>query len=294
MSWFVLALIAPLLWAVVALIDDHLLRNVYRSATFATVISGVFGFLPAVYIALFHPPAALSSPLIAAALAAGLLTVLYYFFYFRTLDSDEPSIAVALNNMAPALVAVLAFFFLAERLSALQYLGVMILICSSFALAVQDVKKFKFASSIWFAMCGALAYSLASIFAKYAYEQASFTDVYFWISIGFGLAGLNAFAFLKKEERTQARQLLKKGKIMAILIGAEFLNIAAELVQGAAINGGPVTVVRALEGLQPLYMLAIAIILAGFFPNHFRERKDSRFYIKIIFMAFMVVGLFML
>src|SRR4051812_1854468 len=124
MSWFTLALIAPLIWAFVNLIDDHLLKNVYRSATFGAVISGIFGFVPAIYIFLFRDPENLPLKIIASALAAGMLTVLFYYFYFRTLDNDDPSVAIALNNISPALVLVLAFIILGERLHGLQYLGI--------------------------------------------------------------------------------------------------------------------------------------------------------------------------
>lgn len=294
MSWFVLALIAPLLWAVVNLIDDHLLSNVYRSAAIGTVISGIAGFMPAIYLGLFNPPESLPSRVIAFALTAGLLTVLFYYFYFRTLDSDDPSVAIALNNIAPALVLILAFAILDEKLQLSQYIGVLMIITGSFVLAALDIRKLKFATSIWFAICGSLAYATVSILAKYAYEQSTFSTVYFWISVGFGLGGLIAFCFLKDTKQFGTIIGRNKKKLIAVLVGAELINIAAEVVQGAAISGGPVGIVRGLEGIQPLYVLAIGIILGQFFPRHFRERKDGRFYKKIGCMSFMLVGIFLL
>jgi drug/metabolite transporter (DMT)-like permease len=294
MNWFVLALIAPLLWACGNLLDDHLLKNVFKNAAFAAVIAGVFGSLPAIYIYWFSRPSSIAPKLILYAISAGILTVLFYYFYFRTLESDEPSVAIALNNITPVIVLFLAFFILHEKLRLLQYLGVSIIITSSFALSAINIKKFKFSRSIEFASYGAVAYALAAILAKYSYERASFTNVYFWISIGYGIAGIAAFLLLR--DRRQFRFLLSRGqkRIAAILIGAELINTAGELVQGAAMKGGPVTIVRALEGIQPLYVLLLGVILAQFFPLYFRERRDQRFRVKIICMIFMVAGLFML
>ncbi|MEK7059802.1 MAG: DMT family transporter [Patescibacteria group bacterium] len=294
MSWFVLALIAPLVWAVVNLIDDHLLRSVYRSATIGAVLSGVIGFLPALYIYIFHQPQVAEPKLILSAVAAGMLTVLFYYFYFRTLQTDDPSVAIALNNLAPAIVPFLAFFLLSERLQPLQYAGIGIIVIASSLIGALDIKKLKFAKSVWYALCGAICYAMVSILAKYAYEGASFGDIYFWIAVGFGVGGIIAFILLK--EKNQLRQLIssKDKKLVTLLLGVELLNMAGELIQGAAINGGPVSIVRGLEGIQPLYVLTIGIVLARFLPNHFRERRDERFNKKIICMGFMIVGLFML
>lgn len=294
MSWFVLALIAPLVWAIVNLIDDHLLKNVYRSATFGAVMSGIVGFVPATYLYVRYGLDHLAPSLIVAAIAAGASTVIFYYFYFRTLESDEPSVAIALNNIAPAIVLVLAYFLLQEKLHTLQYVGIAILLTGSVALTVLDVKKMKLSRVAWLALCGAIAYALASIFAKYAYQHASFHDVYFWISIGFGLGGGVAFLCLKDKHHLRRLLNLRQKRLAIVLIGVEVLNIAGEVIQGLAIHGGPVTIVRALEGIQPLYVLAIGIIMAQFFPRHFRERKDARFRKKLVCMSFMVLGLFML
>ncbi len=294
MSWFTLALIAPLIWACVNLLDDHLLRNVYRSAMFGTAISGIFGVLPAVCIYCFAHPQTLESKFIVCAIIAGFLTAVFHYFYFKTLENEDPSVAIALNNLAPAIVPFLAFFILHEKLDLLQYIGLAIIVFGSFALSAIDIKRLRFTSAILYAIYAAAAYALISIFAKYAYQGGSFASVFIWISIGYGIGGLAALALLK--DKSQIRGIFNKSqkRLMAILAGVELLDITGELVQGAAISGGPVTVVRGLEGIQPLYVLLIGIVLSRFLPRHFRERHDSRFNKKIICIIFMLAGLFMI
>lgn len=42
MTWLVLALAAVALWAIVNLIDDNMIRDVYPSVNFAVIISGLY------------------------------------------------------------------------------------------------------------------------------------------------------------------------------------------------------------------------------------------------------------
>ena len=76
MSWFYLALLAPLLYAVVNLIDDNLLQHVYESPYVGTAISGIFGALPLISL-LFLNSTGISKQLGGLALLAGFLTTLY-------------------------------------------------------------------------------------------------------------------------------------------------------------------------------------------------------------------------
>ncbi len=261
---------------------------------FGAAISGIIGFLPAAFIYFFVQPPSVSSKLAICGLTAGALTVLFYYFYFKTLENDEPSVAIALNNLAPGLVPFLAFFILDEKLHVLQYVGLAMIVLGSFALTVIDLKKLRFTAAVWFAVNGAIAYALVSIFAKYAYERASFPSIYFWISTGFGVGGVVAFLLLRDWQQLRVVINRKRKKLLMVLVGVELLNMAGELIQGAAINGGPVTIVRGLEGIQPLYVLIIGIVLSRFLPNHFRERHDGRFNKKVICMIFMIAGLFMI
>jgi hypothetical protein len=172
--------------------------------------------------------------------------------------------------------------------------GLAMMLFGSFVLAAVDIKNFRFTSAVWFALYGAIVYAVVSIFAKYAYNGASFSGVFLWVSIGFGVGGLIAFVLHKDKKQFRILFTQRDKKIPLILLGDELLEISGELVQGAAIHGGPVTVVRGLEGIQPLYVLAIGIILSQFFPRYFREHRDERFRKKVLCMIFMIVGLFMI
>lgn len=290
--WFIAALFATLLWAIVNLIDDNLLKNVYRSARFGAMISGLFGFIPSFYLFVTNESLSLDPLIVCPAVAAGVLTIVFYYFYFRTLDADDPSIAVAINNLSPALVSFLAFFMIGEFVGVRQYLGLGIVVVMAFMLVLTDAKKLKFSRAIVYGGIGAFVYAIVSILAKYAYSHADFKDVYVWVTFGFGIGGL-CFWLLGASRKGEYKNILKKASplVLVVLVFGEFINIAAELSQGYAISSGPVSLVRGIEGSQPLFVLAIGMLLQPFFPKNFREKIDKRLPRKIFCMLCMIVGL---
>ena len=129
MSWFYFALLAPALWAAVVIIDDNLIRGVYRSAHFGTIISGLFN-LVALTIPFFVRIARPDLNSLALALVAGFLIICFYFFYFRSLELTSPSIVQGLLNFTVIFIPLLAYLVLGEVLTSRQYLGFFIVMAS--------------------------------------------------------------------------------------------------------------------------------------------------------------------
>lgn len=293
-NWLYLALIAPLLWSAVVLIDDNLLRRVYRSAGFAAMAAGLFGVFPFLFFAVSDQNPIPEPKLLAIAIATGVITVCFYYFYFKALSQDEPSTTIAILNLAPVMVLVLAAVYLHEQLSTNQYVGIAIILAASFYLSVRDIKKFRFSRSILFCVIAALFFAVGSITAKYAYEQAPFRTIFPWISFGYFVAGATILSFGRYH--TQTKKLIKKSGVLlfGVLIFVEILNLAGEFVQGLAISRGPVTVIRTIEGLQPIYILLFAILLKPLFPSYFREQIDKKLPAKLLSMLVMIGGLYLL
>lgn len=293
-NWLLLALIAPLLWALVVLIDDNLLRKVYRSAGFGAMVAGLFGIFPFLYLSITNDTYTLPPRVMAAAITAGILTVGFYYFYFKALATEEPSTAVAMLNLMPVLVVVLAAIFLKETLVFKQYLGLGAIILSSTYLGLLEARRLKFSKATGYIFMGVILIAVASILSKYSYDQATFRTVFAWVSFGLFVAGASIFIFAK--HGPEARRIARKSglSLVLVLITIEILNFGAEFTQGLAISRGPVSAVRAIEGVQPLYMLLLAIILGPVMPAFFREQIDKKFPKKVITMLLMIGGLYLI
>ncbi|HVX57843.1 MAG TPA: EamA family transporter [Candidatus Saccharimonadales bacterium] len=290
MSWFYLALLAPLLYAVVVLFDDSLLRFVYKSPYIGTIAAGFFGILP--LVAVLFRAVSIPANLALLALLAGFLTITYYFFYFKGLEVEAPSVVIALFNLAPATIPVLAHFLVHEDLQGIQLLGFLIILLASTAIAVVDIKSFKFSDALLPVLIAVICMDAASIITKHVYEHAQFFSAYMYFCMGMGLGGL-AFLLLNFSENKKNLASIGKvlKKVLPFFIAAELCNVAAEFTINLAISRGPVSLVKAIEGVQPMFMLVIALLLYPIAPKFFREAEEGGVVRKFALMAVAVVGL---
>lgn len=292
-QWFLLALIAPALFALINIIDDNLLRNVYRSAHFGAIISGLFGLLP--LGALFFVDISVPTPFVAAlGLLAGFLTVMYYYFYFRGLEVEKPSVVISLFSLAPALIPFLAYFFLKEVLTLNQYLGFGIILFSSLAISATDIKKFKFSPAFLLVGFGAFIFAVVSVIGKYVYTEVDFWTGYMLFSMGMGLGALFLVISTKKgrDFGKEFKKNFKKWILVFTLV--ELLGISAEFVGNLAISKGPVSIVKVVEGVQPIYVLLFAVLFFPFFPKYLRDAAGKNKLRNGFLMLLMIGGLYLI
>jgi drug/metabolite transporter (DMT)-like permease len=291
MSWFYLALLAPLMYAIVNLLDDNLLSFVYKSPYLACVSVGFFGATPLLSRFFIHSPA-LSLQLALLAIGAGMLTLGYYFFYFKGLQADSPSVVIALFSLAPATIPFFAHLIVHEQLSGGEIVGFLIVLLASLGMGVTSVRKLTFSGALLPVVIAVIMLDALSIMIKYDYQRAAFYPVYLYFSIGMGLGSL-FFLFLRFQENKQGILEIKKRikKLLPLFIVAELVGLGAELTLNLAISRGPVSLVKVIESIQPMFVLLIALALYPFYPKLFREAKEGRLIRKFSLMAAALIGL---
>lgn len=291
MSWFYLALLAPLLYAIVNLLDDNLLSFVYESPYLATVSAGFYGALPLLSRIFLHAHT-LSLELSLLSIGAGCLTLGYYFFYFKGLESDSPSIVIALFSLAPATIPFFAHFIVHEHLSLAEISGFTIVLLASLGLAGSDLRRLKFSKALVPVAIAVIFMDALSLMTKYAYQRADFYSVYIYFSIGMGLGGI-FFLLLKFKQNKVGILRIKKRikKLLPVFVAAELIGLAAELTLNLAISRGPVSLVKVIEGIQPVFVLLIALALYPRSPKFFREAEDGHPRRKFALMLIVIAGL---
>lgn len=292
MDWLYLALLTPLLWSMVVLIDDNLLQRVYRGPQVGAFITGLFGALPLLSL-LWRDMTPVPAKIAAIGMAAGFMSITYYYYYFKALEKESPSVVIAILCLAPVILPFLAYLVLGESLSVRQVTGFAIVVAASFLLAATDIRKFKFSKAMLPTLVAAGIYALVSLSTKYTYDHVDFYTGYMYFACGAGLGGLlYLYALLYLKKGRAVKEILQKNSllILIVLAVAEFINIAAEFLQNLAISRGPVSLVRAVENVQPIYMLLIALLLYPFFPAFFREAKEGRVKVKLVLMTVIVIG----
>ncbi|HUD07074.1 MAG TPA: DMT family transporter [Candidatus Saccharimonadales bacterium] len=294
MSWLYFALAAPFLYAIVNLIDDNLLRFVYKSPWLAATIGGLFGALPLLSRIFIHTSSVPALYIFMAILSGFLLTV-FYLFYFRALSSSYPSVVVAFLNLVPATLIFLSYFLLHENLYFIQILGFTIVLLASILLTLSfpDLKNFWSAEVILPTLVAVVLIDAISLLMKDSYNHAQFYPLYMYYSAGLGLGGIVFLVFhFITGKQSEIRKLGSSfKKVVPIFLIAEVLNLVSELCINLATSKGPVSLVRVIEGIQPLFVLLIALILYPFAPRFFREAGGGGNFRKFVLMVVAVWGI---
>jgi drug/metabolite transporter (DMT)-like permease len=212
------------------------------------------------------------------AVAAGFLTLVYYFFYFKGLESDSPSIVIALFGLAPATIPLLAHFLVHERLFAMEIVGFMIVLIASLGLAVTDVRRFKFSKALMPMVMAVVFMDAVSIMTKYVYQQTDFYPAYLYFSVGMGLGGV-FFLLLKFSDNKKAIRTIGKTikKLLPVFVVAELFGLSAEFTLNLAISRGPVSLVKVIEGVQPMFVLLISFGLYPLLPSTLEKPEPAGF-----------------
>lgn len=291
MSWFYLALLAPLLYAVVNLLDDNLLRHVYKSPYLGTIVSGLFAGLPLLilpFVTLPYTP----TNLMILAIVTGILNLVFIYFYFVSLGEGSPSTVVAVLGLSPAILPLLAAVFLNERLAGLQLVGLGLVVLASVGLSLSGRQKNSF-KAITPLLLASTILCANSLLLKYVFDRADFLSVYLLFSLGMMLGGclFTGFLIAKKDNELLASFRQTTKKFFLLFLVTELVGISAEFVLNLAISKGPVSAVRIIENIQPVYVLVIALLLYPFYPKLFREAGEGKLVKKFSLMAVIVFGL---
>ena len=83
----------------------------------------------------------------------------------------------------------------------------------------------------------------------------------------------------------------KLAKLLPIFIGAELLALSAEFTLNLAVSKGSVSLVKVIGGVQPMFVLIIALLLFPFWPKFFREASEGHLIRKFALMIVIVAGL---
>lgn len=292
MDWFYLALLAPAIWAIVNLIDDNLIRGLYKNPSSATIMSGIVAFLPLLSL-IFLDITIPSIGVMLISLLAGFFLIASYWLYFKSLLIEMPSITITLWKLSPIFVSLLAFLFLGETLAINQYAGFILVLGASLAISATNIKKFQFSKAWYLMVFASLLTAIYAVLVKHVYSNVDFWSGFIFVSLGMGAGGVLLFT-LSKEGRGFFTELNKKSKWLPLILLPNILNIIGVLIFNLAVSRGPVSLVKVIEGVHPIYVLIFSLLLYPLFPKYFREAMSKGKLKKILLMIVMILGLYLI
>lgn len=295
MNWFIIAILAPLFWAVSNFIDKFLISKYFKSDTGTLVMySSLIGLPIAILIAIFKPEV-LSLNLITALLVIfnSFLFLLYLFPYFKALSKADASIVVPLFQMIPVFSYFMAFFLLGESLSLIQIIGSLIIILGSIGISLKiDGKRTRLKKDVLFLiLLASFLVALNSLFFKFFAIDVSFWVVSFWQYLGFFIFGLILFVFVKSYRKNFLSSFERNSvSIIRLNIVNEVFNISALIILSFATLLAPLTLVWVINGFQPIFAFSIGIVLSLIYPHLIKENLDKKVIIQKIFFILMILA----
>jgi drug/metabolite transporter (DMT)-like permease len=277
MSWFLIALCAPLLLACANHNDKFLLsrhlkeKNIGSIAIFSALSSGV-----AILIVLLIQPNVYDVSLVqaSAVVATGILSVFAALCYLHALDLDEASFVTPFYQTVPIFAFFLGYFILGETITLAQGLASLVIIAGALALSFEFGQRgIRFKRNVVALMLAASSLSAINgvIFKLIAVDRGFWVSL-FWGYVGQVTAGLallvcvpsyrRDFLSLFKEERIAAIGLIALSRMLVSV--SEAVTLYATLL-------APVALVLLVNSFQPLFVLAFGVALTLFFPGVAKE-----------------------
>jgi len=295
--WFIVALVAFFLMAGVSVADKFLLtKSKLVPISFAFMIS-LLGALASSVLIIFEPnfyfPARQLGQIIIA--GAGFYFGVY-FMYLVVAKQEVSRVNPMINSLVPIIAYLLTFLLVVERIAGLKLVGAVIVIVGSYLLSQVGLKKTRLdAKALTLIFFSALMFGLHFVFSKAVYDQIAFLNAFIWIrwsiivvAVTYTIFSLNwskVFGKSKSAEKVSAKTQ------WLVLIFGQAMGAAAVILQQYAIKLGNVTLVTALQGMQYLFVLLLAIILTRKFPQLFKEDISPRVVAqKAIYSLLLIVG----
>lgn len=312
MSWFLFAISAYFLLAVVNLTDKFLIDNVLKSSkaySFLVCLLGSLIFIispwflnwPGVYIFL-------------ANMATGALFAFSLYFLYKALSYGEAARTVIIIGGLISIFSTIGSLLIGEAFHFQQMLGIIFLLSGIFMIAfLPDRHSFwekiwrglninkKEKISLWLIFLSAMFYSSFFICTKIVYSQQDFWSGFIWVRLGALVTVL--FFLLDKESRLeifsnlgigQKKKRSRNRKNIFLFLFNQGLGSLAFVLQNYAIFLGPVAIINSLQGVQYALMLFFAFFL-GFFFKEYKERFSWKiFFQKMAAVALTSFGLYLI
>lgn len=294
MNWADSAILAAAGLAAVNIIDSHLITKRFRGLSPFLLPAGIIALVYGISVLVVRPlpPDVGGAPLLVAGVSGAIRAagILLFLFAMRT---EEVSRVIPVANIHPVLVAIMAVPLLGESLVPVEWVAVLMTVAgavlisrrsdssspvSALTTTVEGVGpgqpgngRFPGFSLAIIPFLAALCLALANLTSKYALD-----DISFWNMYAIGSMALGAF-FIAVACRPAAirhiRRLERPLPTVLLLLFNETLAPIGAILLFWSIERGPVSLVSAIAGVQPVFVFVFALVISRVSSGVLLERR---------------------
>jgi len=297
--WIQYALFSSFLWAIVHILDEYCVDNIFSKPWLGVVTSsgisaGIFLVLPFLNIPVVIP----HWDLLLICLVTGAIVQLSQFFYFRALDCSDSGTVAAYWNLTPIFLIVTSYWLFGYLITGNNYLGIVLLIVASVGLCSID----KFSNrwdTLYLMSIAAGLQTIVVLIEKYIFDRTDFFGAFLAIVTGIMIGGLSSL--LMKEVRSTLREDFPKIKqALPVFIAIELINLVALYTGQIAVKLGVPVLVSAIEASTPAYAFGLSLLITTLQQRNRRGVKrgldltSQKLPIKWGFVGLTIVGVWLL
>ncbi len=291
--WIFFSVLSVLCFATVNIIDKYVLTKWIRQPLVLVVILGLFNWMSATVIYFIRGFSYLSSFNILLNLIAGTSSLLAGLFYFKALKVEEVSRVTPLFYLSTLFISLFAAIFLGEVFTPLKYLGIFLLVFGAIFVSSKNPLKLSFSKALPLMLLSVTAGSASSLLVKYLLNFTDYWTVFSYLRIGGGIVSI-PIAYIYLPSLISAAKKYGKRFIVVITING-LMGLSAMLFFVIAISLGYVTLVSAIAGIQPFFILLFTVTLTMFFPSIIKEEiKRSVVFVKLLAIITMFIGVILI
>lgn len=300
MSWFLIALGAPFLWAISNYIDKYMLSRFFKPGKFGGIfiLSTVIGLLTPPIIYFFKPDVlAVEAANALIMILIGFVGSFMFFPYFIALQKEGVTTVVPLFQTIPVFVYILSYFILGEQLSGVQIMASLMVIAGAIVLSVEMEGRLRFRNDVfWLMTLASLVSAVDIVLFKMLALKTDYWTVNFWGDIGYAAVAAGIFFFFPgaRAEFFSVFTTKRRG-VMGANIFNEIIGAGGGLLIAYATLLAPAALVWVTNGFQPFFVFVIGIILTVYFPRLGTESLARRHIVqKLLAITIMFVGVYLL
>ena len=291
MTWVNAALLSALVMALVSVLDSHLVSRRFPSVRSFMLPMGLIHMVYGVTMCLAFPlPAGVDMSMVGVAVLSACLRTVSVVIMLDSFRHREISSVIPVVYAYPMFVAVMAFLFLGERLTGLQWAAVGIVAFGAVMVSAgpgfsrgemgRPRAALLFLSSILLAA--------ADVTSKQALSQLTFWNL-FWVQAAV-MGSTFVLVSLRRSVLAEIRSVVNHWKALRLLALNELIAPVGIVLSYWAMAQGPVSLVSALLSSRPLLVLVFALALSRRAPDFLLWSKGRRLLIMKVVATVMIVG----
>tara|TARA_B100002051_G_scaffold276628_2_gene326299 strand:- start:25573 stop:26493 length:921 start_codon:yes stop_codon:yes gene_type:complete len=297
MTWFLVAMIGPFLYAITNHTDKILLDKYFKEGGVGTLLLfssllSVFA-LPVIYLI---EPNILNVSLFNALflIFIGVLDLLILFCYLKALENDEASIAIVFYQLVPIFGIFLGFFILDEVLTQMQLIAMAIIILGTTIIAfeIDNENNLKLRKdTVYYMLLASFFWALEATLFKMVALEENVLQTLFWNSAVLVILGILMLLFIREYRGHFLTALKLNSKaIIGVNISNEIIYMFGNAAVSFAAMMAPIALILLMESFQSFFVLAIGIFLTIFFPRITKENISLRNVVQKL-LAIIITGI---